>query len=160
MVGLGTHDLASISYSIACNFLPDRTFLLTEPIRSQNAAWLSEGCDWLQQGDASAAQEAEVWQQNAASWSDALLQQHPLYRDVIQPVGLAVCEVRCGLSLMVHAAAKKADQELANSTLADCMAFPSSLGQGEEDLLHHAMCSVKILLGCTLRQHANCCCVG
>ncbi|KAL0049173.1 hypothetical protein WJX82_008148 [Trebouxia sp. C0006] len=84
----------------------------------------------LTQGDASAAQEAEVFQQNAASWSDALLQQHPLYRDVLQPVGLAVYEVRCGLSLMAHAAAKKADQELANSTLADCMAFPSSLGQG------------------------------
>ena len=115
------------------------TFFLKEPTRSQNLAWLTEGCEWLQHGDASAAQEAEVWQQNAASWSDALLQQHPLYRDVLQPVGLAVYEVRCGLSLMVHAAAKKADQELANSTLADCMAFPSSLGQGEEDLLHHAM---------------------
>lgn len=99
-------------------------------------------------------QEAEVWQQNAASWSDALLQQHPLYRDVLQPVGLAVYEVRCGLSLMVHAAAKKADQDLANSALADCLAFPSSLGQGEEDLLRHAMCSVKSLLGCT------CCCNG
>jgi len=115
------------------------TFFLKETTRSQNVAWLTEECDRLQQGDASAAQEAEVWQQNAASWSDALLQQHPLYRDVLQPVGLAVYEVRCGLSLMVHAAAKKADQELANSTLADCMAFPSSLGQGEEDLLHHAI---------------------
>ncbi|KAL0028971.1 hypothetical protein WJX77_009058 [Trebouxia sp. C0004] len=84
----------------------------------------------LQQSDASAVQEAEGWQQNAASWSDALLQQHPLYRDVLQPVGLAVYEVRCGLSLMVHAAAKKAYQDLANSTLVDCLAFPSNLGQG------------------------------
>ena len=130
------------------------TFFLKQPNRSQNVAWLTEGCAWLQQGETSAAQEAEVWQQNAASWSDALLQKHPLYRDVLQPVGLAVYEVRCGLSLMVHAATRQADLDLANSTLADCLAIPSTLGQGEEDLLHHVMCSMQILLGCT------CCCNG
>ena len=138
--------------SLAFHTALPATFFLEEATWSQKLAWLTEGCDRLQQGDASAVQEAAVWQQNAASWSDALLRQHPLYRDVLQPVGLAVYEVRCGLSLMVHAAAKKADQDLANSTLADCLAFPSSLGQGEEDLLDHATCSVRNLLGCT------CCC--
>ena len=72
-----------------------------------------------------------MWQQNASSWSDALLQQHPLYRDVLQPVALAVYEVRCGLSLMLEAADSRVDYQLAESALADCMAFPGSLNQGE-----------------------------
>lgn len=84
-----------------------------------------------QTGDSSAAQEAQVWQQNASSWIDALLRQHPLYRDVLQPVALAVYEVRCGLSLMLEAADSRVDYQLAESALADCMAFPSSLDQGE-----------------------------
>ena len=75
-----------------------------------------------------------MWQQNAASWSEALLRQHPLYQDLLQPVALAVYEVRCGLSLMLHAAAAstgQSDQLEADAVVADCLTFPSSLGQGE-----------------------------
>ncbi len=72
-----------------------------------------------------------MWQQNASSWVGALLRQHPLYRDVLQPVALAVYEVRCGLSLMVHAASSRSDQQFAAAALADCMTYPSSLGQGK-----------------------------
>ena len=85
----------------------------------------------LQTGDASAAQEADNWQQNASSWCAALMQQHPLYRDLVQPVALAVFEVRCGLSLLKHAASARPDQQLADAVLGDCMALPSRLGQGD-----------------------------
>lgn len=59
------------------------------------------------------------------------MQQHPLYRDLVQPVALAVFEVRCGLSLLKHAAGARPDQQLADAVLADCMALPSQLGQGD-----------------------------
>ena len=85
----------------------------------------------LQKGDSAAAQEAENWQQNASAWCAALMQQHPLYRDVVQPVALAVFEVRCGLSLLKDAASLGPEQQLADDVLADCMSLPSRLGQGE-----------------------------
>lgn len=84
----------------------------------------------LQKGDTAAGQEADNWQQNASSWCAALMQQHPLYRDLVQPVALAVYEVRCGLSLLKHAASARPEQLLADAVLADCMALPSRLGQG------------------------------
>ena len=58
------------------------------------------------------------------------MQQYPLYRDVVQPVALAVSEVRCGLALLVYAASSKPDQALADAVLEDCMHLPSHLGQG------------------------------
>ena len=58
------------------------------------------------------------------------MQQHPLYRDLVQPVALAVFEVRCGLSLLKHAARAQPDQQLADAVLEDCMALPSRQGQG------------------------------
>ena len=58
------------------------------------------------------------------------MQQHPLYRDVVQPVALAVCEIRCGLALLVQVASSKPDQALADAVLEDCMRLPSHLGQG------------------------------
>ena len=59
------------------------------------------------------------------------MQQHPLYRDLVQPVALAVFEVRCGLSLLKHAAGARPDQQLVDAVLGDCMALPSQLGQGD-----------------------------
>lgn len=82
----------------------------------------------------SAVQEAENWQQNAASWCEALLQQHPLYRDVVQPVALAIYEVRSGLSLLLHAATQP-EQQLTDALLEDTMSLPSRLGQGKASLL-------------------------
>ena len=95
----------------------------------------------LQKGDSAAAREAENWQQNASAWCAALMQQHPLYRDVVQPVAVAVFEVRCGLSLLKHSASQGPEQQLADDVLADCMSLPSRLGQGElptpDRLLQH-----------------------
>lgn len=85
----------------------------------------------LQKGDSAAAQEAENWQQNASAWCAALMQQHPLYRDVVQPVALAVYEVRCGLSLLKHAARLGPEQQVVDDVLADCMSLPGRLGQGK-----------------------------
>ena len=84
----------------------------------------------MQRDKASAVQEAEVWQQNAASWAQSILQQHPLYQDLLQPLALAVGEVRYGLSLMISAATRRADQDSVDAAIADCLTFPSSLGQG------------------------------
>ena len=85
----------------------------------------------LQQGDVSAVQEAKVWQQNAASWADSLLQQQPLYKDMLQPLALAIYEVRYGLCLMTQSATRRVGQEGLDSALTDCLSFPSTLGQGE-----------------------------
>lgn len=95
----------------------------------------------LQKGDA-AAQEAENWQQNASAWCAALLQQHPLYRDLLQPMALAVYEVRCGLSLLKHAVAPGPEQQLADDLLADCLTLPSRLGQGWCLLLACLLCLI------------------
>jgi midasin len=67
-----------------------------------------------------------VWQQNAAAWAERLGRQYPLYRDVVQPVQLAVQELRYGLALMQGAAAAAADSPGARlaPVLARLMAFP------------------------------------
>ena len=41
-------------------------------------------------GNAAALQAAAVWQQNAEAWIERLGRQHPLYRDVVQPVQVRV----------------------------------------------------------------------
>lgn len=101
------------------------------PFTSRIKTALSCAGRQLQKGDTAAGQEADNWQQNASSWCAALLQQHPLYRDLVQPMALAVYEVRCGLSLLRHAASARPEQLLADAVLADCMALPSRLGQGD-----------------------------
>lgn len=72
------------------------------------------------------ASQAAVWHQNAAAWAERLGRQHPLYRDVVQPVQLAVGELRYGLSLMAGAAVVAPGQRGAQlaPVLARLMAFP------------------------------------
>ena len=50
-----------------------------------------------------ALQEAIAWQQNAGAWAEGLLQRFPLYTDLLQPVALAVYEIRAGLAMIVTA---------------------------------------------------------
>lgn len=109
----------------------------------------------LQKGCSAAAQEAENWQQNASAWCAALMQQHPLYRDVVQPVALAVYEVRCGLSLLKHAARLGPEQQVVDDVLADCMGLPSRLGQGKFLLpvlleLVHILPAATVNASCTI----------
>lgn len=86
----------------------------------------------VQSGDKVSIQEANVWQQNAAAWAERLLSQFPMYRDILQPVALAVYEVRFGLSMMLSQAQHKAqtDVKLAATLVTDAMAFPSCIQQG------------------------------
>lgn len=79
-----------------------------------------------------------MWQQNAAAWVERLGRQYPLYRDVAQPVQLAVQELRYGLALMAGASAVAPHQPAARlaPVLARLMAFPraaaASAGAGTE----------------------------
>lgn len=74
----------------------------------------------------SAASQVAVWQQNAAAWVERLGRQYPLYRDVVQPVQLAVQELRYGLALMAGSATMAPHQPAAwlAPVLARLMAFP------------------------------------
>lgn len=74
----------------------------------------------------SAAGQVAVWQQNAAAWVERLGRQYPLYRDVVQPVQLAVQELRYGLALMAGSATLAPHQPAARlaPVLARLMAFP------------------------------------
>lgn len=67
-----------------------------------------------------------MWQQNAAAWVERLGRQYPLYRDVVQPVQLAVQELRYGLALMGGSATLAPTQPGAQlaAVLARLMAFP------------------------------------
>ncbi|KAL4440107.1 hypothetical protein ABPG75_003108 [Micractinium tetrahymenae] len=75
---------------------------------------------------AAGATQAAVWQQNAAAWAERLGRQYPLYRDIVQPVQLAVQELRYGLALLAGRAALAADQQSTRlaPVLARLMAFP------------------------------------
>ena len=75
---------------------------------------------------AAGASQAATWQQNAAAWSDRLGRQYPLYRDEVQPVQLAVQELRYGLALLVGSAALAASTPSARlaPVAAQLMAFP------------------------------------
>ncbi|KAK9833665.1 hypothetical protein WJX74_002204 [Apatococcus lobatus] len=53
--------------------------------------------------ETSALQEAMAWQQNAGCWAEGLLERFPLYTDLLQPVALAVYEIRAGLAMIVPA---------------------------------------------------------
>ncbi|KAK9809153.1 hypothetical protein WJX72_010301 [[Myrmecia] bisecta] len=54
----------------------------------------------LQAGDARALQEATVWHRNADAWAQRLFTAFPLYRDLLQPVGLATLEIRSGFAML------------------------------------------------------------
>lgn len=75
---------------------------------------------------AAGATQAAVWQQNAAAWAERLGRQYPLYRDVAQPIQLAVQELRYGLALMAGstALAEAAPASQLAPVLARLMAFP------------------------------------
>ena len=61
-------------------------------------------CAAMQQSkETPALQEAIAWQQNAGAWAEGLLQRFPLYTDLLQPVALAVYEIRAGLAIIVTA---------------------------------------------------------
>lgn len=57
----------------------------------------------LQSGDRSAFQQADSWVASASIWAARLLAAFPLYRDLLQPVALAVHEMRAGLAMLVSA---------------------------------------------------------
>ena len=63
----------------------------------------SLGKHLLQSGDASAFQQADSWVASASAWAARLLAAFPLYRDLLQPVALAVHEMRAGLSMLARA---------------------------------------------------------
>jgi hypothetical protein len=63
------------------------------------------------QAAAAAAHEASSWDGSAAAWSDRMQAQFGLYLDILQPVLLAVLEIRQGLCLL--AAGSKAAQQAA-----------------------------------------------
>ena len=113
------------------------THLCTSHQQLQHASEIGRYC--LQAGVSTGVQEAPIWQQNAAAWSETLLRQFPLYRDLLQPVALAVHEVRYGLSLMLHpaglqthaATGSAAALRLGPALVADTLTFPSRISQGE-----------------------------
>ena len=57
----------------------------------------------LQSGDGGAFQQADSWVASASAWAARLLAAFPLYRDLLQPVALAVHEMRAGLAMLVCA---------------------------------------------------------
>eukprot|EP00887_Chlorella_sp_A99_P000601 scaffold17.g601.t1 len=82
---------------------------------------------------AAAASTAATWQENASSWVDRLGRQYGEgggYRDIVQPVQLAVQELRYGLALLQGSAAFTAPSAHASKALAPVvarlLAFPHS----------------------------------
>lgn len=81
---------------------------------------------------AAAAAAAAVWQENAAAWVERLGRQYSGYWDVLQPVQLAVQELRYGLALLQGAAALAAVPTAAPlaPVIATLMAFPRAAAEG------------------------------
>eukprot|EP00798_Chlamydomonas_sp_ICE-L_P024875 gene24875-10536_t len=82
----------------------------------------------------SAGYEAAVWQANAGSWLERLVKQYPMYLDIIQPVQLAVEEMRHGMSLLKAAVAVRSPAQQEQLALTSCiasglMSFPLALPQ-------------------------------
>ena len=75
-------------------------------------------------------QEAVAWQESAGAWVDRLLKSFPAYRDLLQPVALAVYEVRNGLALLVEGVAmdrpshEQPDVQAVAEVISELMAFP------------------------------------
>lgn len=81
----------------------------------------------VQSGNRSAFQQAESWVQSASAWAARLLAAFPLYRDLLQPVALAVHEMRTGLVMMVSALKgiqSSGRDEQMGSVVAQLGAFP------------------------------------
>jgi midasin len=76
-------------------------------------------------GGGNAVHEAEMWDGSAAAWAKRMQGSFPDYVDVLQPVQLALLEVRHGLALLV--AGSQAAQQAAAAATAD--GSSSSSGQ-------------------------------
>lgn len=78
-------------------------------------------------GNEAALQEAAIWLDNSTAAGERLAVQYPGYLDVVQPVQLAVQEVRYGLGLVIGAArlaAKGPAVHAVSSAATHLMAFP------------------------------------
>ena len=82
------------------------------------------------QGDVSAVQEARSWIDNAGAVVARVGAQYPGYRDIIQPVQLAIQEVRYGLALGVGAAeiTARGTGSLLETAAQRLLAFPRQEG--------------------------------
>jgi hypothetical protein len=89
----------------------------------------------LQSGDGSAFQQAESWVQSASAWAVRLLATFPLYRDLLQPVALAVHEMRTGLA-MLFAARKGLQSAIQDVQLGAIVAQIGAFPQRAQGALH------------------------
>lgn len=87
----------------------------------------------LSAGGAAAAGQATVWQQNAGAWAGRMGRQYSQYRDIVQPVQLAVQELRYGLSLMAGAVTLGAGPSTTTmaSVVVQLMAYPRLSGAAQ-----------------------------
>lgn len=80
-------------------------------------------------------------QESCAAWANSLAQRYPAYRDILEPVQTAVCELQYGLSLMATARQRDGgDAQDAAAQLAMLMQYPKPA------LLHLAPGAVPQLL--------------
>jgi hypothetical protein len=101
-------------------------------------------------------EQAGVWQQNADAWSIRLLPAFPLYADLLQPVALAVYEMRAGFSMLAHA--QTALQTVGTSLemgaiLAQLMAFPATNTRAGGA---HVMCLLLVVTDAHVRDNPAC----
>ena len=84
-------------------------------------------CLLLQDGTPTAVQEAASWRQNSAAFASRLLSTFPLYRDLLQPVALALHRVSYGLEQLA-ATAVDSIASPATQLFAELACFPRPLG--------------------------------
>ena len=79
--------------------------------------------------EVAAVQEARAWLDNAGAVSSRISTQYPFYRDILQPLQLAIQEVRYGLALSIGAAdlMARGDALTLESAAARLLAFPHPL---------------------------------
>lgn len=77
----------------------------------------------LRRGTAAAVAEAVTWQSTASQLVESMAARHGAYRDVVQPMLLAVSEMKYGLALCEAAAA--AEQGRAHQLLPALLSFPA-----------------------------------
>ena len=95
----------------------------------------------LQGKETPALQEATAWQQNAGSWAEGLLERFPMYTDLLQPVALAVFEIRAGLAMIVPAVQQHLQSKataLQSSIAASLIGLPVPSSGGRALLKLHA----------------------
>ena len=92
---------------------------------AQRLVGLLEKCSALQP-DNSAIMEAQTWLGSSAQWSSRLDEEYPAYRDMTQPLQLAVFEIRRGIALAADSAQAriKSSAELFSAAAA-LLSFPT-----------------------------------